>query len=114
MAPGGIVSAGYLPAQNASRVFQNALQREIRIAGQAASTIFAVMFGLVLSIFSGTEIVAAFPTWSAAVPVTIWFAPSLLTVTGAGHEAIPDVASEHVNFTTTSVLFQPKLFATGL
>src|SRR5262245_29498577 len=69
--------------------------------------------GAVLSVFSGTLAVAALPAWSRAVPDTTCPAPSVVTVTGAGHDATPEPGSEHVNVTTTFELFHPPAFGAG-
>ena len=52
------------------------------------------------------------PTPSVAVPVITWFAPSVLTVWGAGHETggAPPVQT---NVTVTGVLFHPAAFGAG-
>src|SRR5919201_4121926 len=63
--------------------------------------------GGVLSRFTVTLVLAAFPARSVAVPVTTCLAPSPDTETGGGHAAIPLVASEQVKLTVASVLFQP-------
>src|SRR5258708_3733541 len=73
----------------------------------------AVMLGAVLSRLMVTEVEAVLPARSVAVPWITWFAPSALTVTGAGQDAIPEVLSEHLKVTTTLVLFQPKLSTAG-
>ena len=56
---------------------------------------------------TAVEVAVVFPAPSTAVPVIVWFAPSVLTVTGAGQLAIPLVRSEQVKLTTTSALYQP-------
>jgi len=48
------------------------------------------------------------------VPVTVWLAPSRLTVTGVGQLAIPDKVSSQVKLMMTSVLFQPLALEIGL
>ena len=73
----------------------------------------AAIAGAVLSRLIVTDAEAVFPALSVAVPRTSWLAPSVLTVTGAEQEAMPDVLSEQVNVTTTLVLFQPKASAAG-
>jgi len=47
------------------------------------------------------------------MPVTTWFAPSVETVTGAVQLAIGPEGLEHVNVTTTLLLFQPLTFGDG-
>ena len=42
-----------------------------------------------------------------------WFAPSVLTSTGAVHDAISESVSEQLKLTVTSLLFHPALFAEG-
>ena len=56
---------------------------------------------------------AVLPALSTAVPTTGCFAPSVETVTGAGHDRIPDPESEQAKLTVTSVLFQPFSLAAG-
>jgi hypothetical protein len=53
-----------------------------------------------------------FPTASVAVPVIIWFAPSVLTVCGPGQETggAPPVQTK---LTVTGVLFHPAAFGAG-
>src|SRR5439155_40419 len=63
---------------------------------------------------SVTDAVAWLPATSTAVPVTTWPAPSVLTVMGSGHRAMPLPPSVHVKLTLTSLLFQPAAFADGL
>jgi hypothetical protein len=74
----------------------------------------ALMLGIVLSMFSVTAAVAVFPALSVAVPEITWPAPSLLTITGDGHAAIPLSASLHAYVTVTLELFQPKEFGVGI
>lgn len=58
------------------------------------------------------EAVAVCPTASVAVPVIVWFAPSVLIVCGPGQ--LTGVAPpEHENVTVTGVLFQPAALAAG-
>ena len=56
---------------------------------------------------------AVLPALSTAVPTIGCFAPSVETVTGAGHAWIPDSESEQTKLTMTSVLFQPFSLAAG-
>src|SRR3990170_2465699 len=74
-----------------------------------------IMLGGVLSILSVTEALAVLPALSIAVPAITCPAPSVVTVTGAGHDAMPDpgIGSLHVKETVTSVLFQPFALGTG-
>jgi hypothetical protein len=76
----------------------------------------AMIEGELLSRLIVTEVEeeAPFPAWSTAVPVMLWAAPSLETVTGAGHVAIAKFASLHLNLTVTFVLFHPLPFGSGL
>src|SRR5439155_3441118 len=73
----------------------------------------AVMPGALLSIFSVTLVLAVFPALFTAMPETTWPAPSVLTATGEGHVAMPELLSEQVKVTVTAVLFQPLEFAAG-
>jgi hypothetical protein len=51
----------------------------------------ATAIGGVLSRLIVTEVDAVFPALSIAVPLITWFAASVLTVTGPGQDATPDV-----------------------
>src|SRR4051812_3925543 len=57
---------------------------------------------------------ALLPATSLALPVTFWPAPSFLRVDVGEQSARPESASLQANDTTTSLLFQPKLFAAGV
>src|SRR5712691_9662729 len=72
-----------------------------------------VKLGGVLSMLTVTLAVAVFPALSMATPLTTWCAASAVSDSSAGHTATPEVASEHVNVTTTSVLFHPLSFGLG-
>ena len=74
----------------------------------------ALIPGRLLSMLSVTDAAAWLPATSTAVPVTTWPAPSVLTVMGSGHRAMPLPPSVHVKLTLTSLLFQPAAFADGL
>src|SRR3954453_23231508 len=74
-------------------------------------TTVSVMVGPVLSMLTPMVVVAVLPALSVAVPVTIWFSPSPVTVTGLVQRATPDSESEQVNVTITSPLFQPRSLA---
>lgn len=51
---------------------------------------------------------------STAVPVMIvCFAPSVETVTGGVHDAMPLIAAKHVKLTVTFELFHPAALGTG-
>src|SRR5712691_3988600 len=63
--------------------------------------------GGVLSRLMATCAVAILPALSIAVPVMIWFAASVLTVTGEGQFATPLVLSKQVKLTTTLALYHP-------
>ena len=78
-------------------------------AGETAG----VIEGGVLSSFTVTEVVAVFPAPSVAVPLTTWFDPSVETETGIVQEAMPEVASWHVNVTVTLAWFQPSALGCG-
>jgi len=69
--------------------------------------------GGVLSTSSVRDAVAELPALSSAVPEMTWPAPSVVTLTGAVHDATPDVESAHVKVTVASVLFQPFAFGAG-
>lgn len=73
----------------------------------------ALMTGGVVSMLSFTAVDAWLPALSVAVPVITWFAPCVVTWTGAGHVAIPERESEQVKLTATGVLFHPAAFAWG-
>src|SRR5574341_928257 len=70
--------------------------------------------GGVLSRLMNTLVEALLPARSVAVAVTSWFAPSVVAVTGPGQLATPDVLSEHVKLTVTSLLFQPAGLGWGV
>ena len=57
------------------------------------------------------------PATSTVSPVTFWFAPSLVSRVSPAQPAtpvwMPEVASEQVKVTATSVLFQPNPLAVG-
>src|SRR5262245_23066263 len=55
---------------------------------------------------------AELPSASVAVPLITWFAPSAVTVCGAGHETggAPPVQTK---VTVTGLLFQPAAFGAG-
>jgi len=73
----------------------------------------ADIVGGVLSRLTVVAAVAEFPALSTAVPATIWPAPSPLTVTGVGHDAIPLRLSEQAKETVTLELFQPAALGGG-
>src|SRR5581483_5695400 len=72
------------------------------LAGEAMLTT-----GGVLSSFTVVVAEALLPATSVDVPVTAWFALSVVTSCATGHTATPDNASEHWKDTVTSVLFHP-------
>ena len=74
----------------------------------------AVMPGELLSIFNVTLVLAVFPALFTAMPETTWPAPSVLTTTGEGQVAMPELLSEQVKVTVTAVLFHPFEFAAGV
>src|SRR5205085_1551235 len=73
----------------------------------------AIMLGAVLSRLIATEAAAVFPALSRPVPVVVWLAASVATVTGAEHVSMPLNASVHVKAIITLELFQPNAFGTG-
>lgn len=66
-------------------------------AGLGAGAAVVLMVGAVLSIL--TVSVAVLPATSLAVPCTTWLALWAVTMTGAVHEATPEVASAQVKST---------------
>src|SRR5262249_19804650 len=72
-----------------------------------------VMTGAVASRLMIAVVEERLPALSTAGPVTVWPAPSPVTVTGSGHEATPDSASEQVNVTVTALFCQPAALASG-
>ena len=70
--------------------------------------------GGVLSMFKVTLAEAELPATSTAVPDTVWFSPSVVTVIGEVHWAMPDKVSLQLKLTVTFVLFQPFALACGL
>jgi hypothetical protein len=77
-----------------------------------AGDTLAVIVGKVVLTFNVTLVDALFPATSVAVPVITWLAPCA-TVTGPGHEAIPEIASEQVNVTVAFWLIHPLLLGAG-
>src|SRR5262245_61502620 len=71
------------------------------------------MTGAVLSRLTTAVALAEFPALSVAVPLMDWPAPSVDTITGEGHVAMPAPLSVQVNVTVTLVLFQPAVFGDG-
>src|SRR2546425_3648873 len=55
-----------------------------------------------------------FPARSLAVPVTVWFAPSVETVWSGGQMAMPDAVSVQSKCAVTGSLFHPFAFAGGV
>ncbi len=82
-----------------------------RLAFGARSTAAAI-FGSVLSMLTCAWSVAVLPALSVAVPVTFWSLPSSDTTCSGVQDAMPEVASSHLNDTVTAPRFQP-LTATG-
>src|SRR5439155_4731024 len=72
-----------------------------------------VTTGGVLSTFTATLVMPTFPATSTAVPVTIWFAPSVVITTGGVTLATPERLSVATKDTFTSVWFQPFELASG-
>src|SRR5262245_58519486 len=67
--------------------------------------------GAVLSTLRApTLVLALLPAASVAVPLTLWFLPSL-SVWGAVQPLIPERSSEHVKLTVTFALYQWLLLA---
>jgi hypothetical protein len=71
-----------------------------------------VIVGLVLSMFSVTLVLAVWPAASVALPLMTWFAPSVLTICGAG-QLIGGTPPLQVKVTVTLVLFQLAALAGG-
>jgi hypothetical protein len=62
-----------------------------------------------------TLAVEVLPALSLTLRLTVWFVPSVDSVTLAGHVPLsPLMASEQVKLTVTEPLFQPLLFGAGL
>src|SRR4051812_17635865 len=59
-----------------------------------------------------TMALALLPAWSVAVPLTLWFAPLLDSVTSLGQVSMPERVSVRVTITVPWPLSQP--FALGL
>jgi hypothetical protein len=71
--------------------------------------------GATLSILIGETVAEALRSaLLTAVPVTDWLAALEETVVGPEQDLIPDIGSEQVKETVTSLLFQPLPFAAGL
>ncbi len=62
---------------------------------------------------TGTETVVLFPARSMALPETIWFNPSVVSVNGAEQEATPEVWSAQEKLSVTLELFHPYWFGKG-
>lgn len=62
---------------------------------------------------TGTETVVLFPAKSTALPETIWFNPSVVSVKGAEQEATPEVWSVQEKLNVTLDLFHPYWFGKG-
>src|SRR3989442_12781307 len=101
-----------LPPSAHAKLTRTSVLFQPAVFGNGLTT--ALIVGRLLSMLSVTEAVEALPATSTAVPLTTWPAPSVLTVTGSGHRAIPLTASVHVKLTRTSALFQPAAFGDGL
>ena len=78
-----------------------------------AGVAVAVIVGAVLSILSFTVTVTVSPALLTAVPVTLWLAPCVVTVTGGEQVFTPDTESLQVKVTVTLVLFHPAAFGGG-
>jgi hypothetical protein len=77
----------------------------------AAGVGVALAVGAVLSMLIPlTVVLAVLPALSVAAPLADCPAPSVEMVCGAAHDAMPEVASLHVNATVTSCLYQPFAF----
>lgn len=84
----------------------------LRVAPLAGEVMLST--GAVLSIFSTRLVVAEFPAASVAVPVTGWFAPSVLSVTGEGQATTGAVPAAHTKPIVTFELFHPAPFGAGV
>jgi hypothetical protein len=73
----------------------------------------ATICGNDFSMLSVTLLLAEFPATSTAVPLTFWFAPSVVTTCGDGQVAIPESLSLQIKLTVTEELFQPAPLGTG-
>jgi hypothetical protein len=73
----------------------------------------AVIVGGVLSRLTFTVVVPVLPEVSVTVPLTGWFAPSVLTMTGEGQLCTGYEPAVHVKVTVTLELFQPFAFGAG-
>lgn len=78
-----------------------------------AGDVDATMVGIVLSMFSVTDVLAELPAASVAVRLTICPVPSAPRTTEDGHDATPDPLSAQLKLTVTSPLFQPDAFGGG-
>ena len=82
-------------------------------AAFAGGAALALSNGGVRSILTVTGSCAVLPARSVAVPVTTWFAPSVLTGIGPEQLATPEPVAEQVNVTMTGVLFHPAALGDG-
>jgi hypothetical protein len=81
-------------------------------AGEAVAVIVGRVSSMLIPL---TVAVAELPALSTAVPLALWFAPSVVSVTGAGQVSIPDPPglSAHEKVTITLLEFQPLAFGAG-
>ena len=70
--------------------------------------------GAVRSIFTAPLVTdAVLPARSVAVPLAVWFAPSVDSCASGPHVAMPDPESAQVKWIETGLLFQPLPFGAG-
>jgi hypothetical protein len=98
------------PAPASSHVNDTVTSVLFQPAAFADGDAVAVIVGARVSRLTVTEVVAVLPARSRAVPLTLWFAPSVDTMVSGGQYSTPDPASPHANVTVTSFLFQPAAF----
>src|SRR5579871_4701039 len=73
-----------------------------------------LMVGGVRSMLTAVEVVAELPAKSAAIPITVWFCPSVERTTGGVQIWTPLKLSLHKKLIVAGELFQPKELAAGL
>jgi hypothetical protein len=107
--------AGSTPDRPSSPVHATLTSPLYQPAPLAAVVVAPTSDGAVLSMLMSLIVVELLlPAMSWASPWTFWSAPSLLTFWFGPQPTTPsrpESASEHSKVTSTSVLFQPKLFA---
>jgi hypothetical protein len=97
----------------ANEIVTGAVYQPVGLSG-IESVITSLTAGGVSSMLIGVTVaVPTFPALSAQEPDADWFAPCVLTMTGAEQLEIPDIESIPVKVTVTEELFQPYASGSG-